>query len=116
MTYNSKNDFSQIKNRLSRAALFRLSGRAGFTGHLDDRFRDLFGLGDNGIPSFRVNQFFPIKQCPFARTLETGEAQATVEGWIGNRKSFWHTADSLVPVGHLILPVLWQRRHQDHIR
>jgi hypothetical protein len=84
----------------------------------------VFGLGADGVFGTRIHEFFPIKQGPFGvgGTLETGVALegGTVEAGFKQQAqeilSRDGPADSLVPVGNLILPVRRQRRHQDHIR
>lgn len=84
----------------------------------------MFGLGANGVFGTRIHESFPIKQGPFGigGTLETGvalKAGAMETGFQQQAQEIlpWDgPADSLVPVGDLILPVRRQRRHQDHIR
>jgi hypothetical protein len=87
-------------------------------------FYHLSGLGGIGVPSGVVHQFFSVKQGPFSigGALEAGVAsqfrpvEAGLEHQAQENLSRDGPADSLVPVGDLILPVRGQGRHQDHIR
>jgi hypothetical protein len=114
----------QIPDRPARAALFGLSGAAGFAGRLLVGDCHHFGLEDHGFPGLAGRQPFPVKQGPFGvgGTLEAGVSHETppVETDLkheGQEILSWDgPADSLEPVFHLVPHLRGQRRHQDHIR